>query len=128
MGIYDTELLNIITPEYYDIEADTDEKKAFFLYNTFINEYGYILETRALEFGIKEWFQGLPGAVSDIKFYNYDIIDWGKYTGLLKNDATEQDEDRLLEKYWFELGKAAKRLFAKHKINKKIILDKKRNG
>ncbi len=59
-----------------------------------------------------DWLQGLPSALS-IPFYNHDILAHAVEWNSLSEDATEAEEDKILEGYWLfmamQYGKAARK-------------------
>jgi len=84
--------------------------KSEFLYRDNLLRYGSYQNT------FKEWLMGLPSCI-DIAFENYRIIEIAKEWGSIPENATEKQEDVVLEN-WFNLI-AAKTfsLFHKHGID-----------
>ena len=81
------------------LKLETDSQKLRFLRETFESEYGWNIK-RVGEFkALTEWLQGLP-SVCTIAFYNHDIIRLAKEWGSLPENATEAQEDKILEGYF----------------------------
>jgi len=46
-----------------------------------------------------DWLQGLPSAI-DIEYYNFDIIQLAKKWEAIPQNATEKQEQKILDNYW----------------------------
>lgn len=94
-------IIESITWDGYEVETEpkTDEEKLIFLHKTFLAEYGWAVDRFGLSIAIKEWLQGLP-TVCTIAFYNHEILELGKEWGSLPENATEKQEDKILDNYW----------------------------
>lgn len=119
---YEQYLINCIDGEDYGLPSDaliTTEGKLRFLYQTFISEYGYennLKRYGSLQNCFKEWLQGLPSCLN-IEWENYKILQLAKNMGSIPLDATEKQEDKILENYWNYMAQKAFVLFRKFKIN-----------
>lgn len=115
---YEQYILEGLDFDGYDIPKEktkTDRLKLITLHNVFYSEYGFNVERIGRANALKEWLQGLPSCV-DIDFYNHDIIKRAKEYGSLPQDATEKQEDKLLEKYWYYMAMRISSLWNKNKI------------
>lgn len=94
-------IIDSIAWDGYGVETEpkTDEEKLIFLYRTFMSKYRWAVNRFGLSVAIKEWLQGLP-TVCTIAFYNHEILTLAKEWGSLPEDATEKQEDKLLNNYW----------------------------
>lgn len=94
-----TFILASITGDGYDVTLTTNKEKAEFLEATFQAEFG----RRAIQIGpmpaVEEWLRGLPSALT-IPFYNGHILEHAVKWGSLPLDATEKQEDKILDNYW----------------------------
>ena len=79
----------------------SDNTNAFMaLRDCFKSEYGYNLgRGKSNQEVFADYLSGLPSCL-DIAFSNYAILKLAKAWGSLAQDATERQEDRILEK-WF---------------------------
>ena len=109
-------IINCIDSEAYDIKTKSTKDKLQFLSDTFHKEYGWNIERIGQYMAFQEWTQGLP-SVFHIEFYNYKIIELAKKIGTLDKNATEKQEDRILENYWNFITILTFQLFRKYKIN-----------
>jgi hypothetical protein len=82
-----------------DKEPETDQEKVQFVLDTFKSEYGFNVSKYGLQGAFKEWLMGLP-SVFNIDFENYKIIEIAKKWGSIPENATEKQEDKIIEN-WF---------------------------
>lgn len=109
-------IINCITEEDYDNKPlVTDKDKLQFLADTFKSEYGWSIERYGAYKAFREWMMGLPSSFT-IEFRNYDILQLAKTWGSLPGNATEKQEDRILDNYWNFIANKTFQLFRKHKI------------
>ena len=97
-------ILNAIDSEVYDVETNTDTEKLQFLMDTFKKEYVYPDNLR--RYGnyqevMRQWIMGLP-SVFNIEFRNHAILEIAKQWESLPENATEKQEDAIIEN-WFNL-------------------------
>ena len=83
----------------YSVTANTKKEKIEAVYNIFLSEYGHTLKTMCKENAFSEWLQGLPSVIT-VPFYNYEILEMAKESGLLKTS----DEYNFLKFYWINLS------------------------
>ena len=98
-----------------DLLIITTEGKLNFLYDTFRAEYGWHIEQVGEYKAFEEWIKGLP-SVFNIAFSNYDILQLAKEWGSIPEDATEKQEDKILNNYWNFITVKTFQLFRKFKI------------
>lgn len=114
-------ILNAIDAEGYDLEKlpETDKEKLQFLADTFKNEY--CNEWNLKQYGsyqevMRQWIMGLPSSFN-IDFENYRIIELAKEWHSIAANATEREENKILNN-WFNLIAAKTfQLFRKHNIS-----------
>ena len=87
---YNGALSNFVTEREYKIAA---------LNEIFGSEYGWRVDQVGKQGAIMDWLQGLPSSIG-IEYANYNIIQLAKKWGSLPADATEREEDKILENYW----------------------------
>ena len=97
---------------------ETPEEKLQFLYDTFVSEY--VNEYNIRRHGsyqniFREYLMGIPSCIRTA-FSNYDIIMLAKNWGSLPENATEKQEDRILENYFNLIANKTFQLFRKYKI------------
>jgi hypothetical protein len=99
----DQYIIDAINPEGYNANPQTDRDKLQFIVNTFKSEYGNKENMRYHGNNIKRvfisWIQGLPSSFN-IDFENYQILNICYLFGLIPADATEAQEDKMLDEWW----------------------------
>ena len=91
-------ILDCICSDGYDQEPKTDAEKLEFLVDCFRSEYGHEIDRQGPHGAFGDWIMGLPSSFC-IVFSNYDILELAKKQGTLPENATEKQEDVILEKY-----------------------------
>lgn len=97
----------------YYTPCETEEDKAKFLYGRFMSEYGWRVKQAGEQKALIDWLQGLA---LNIAFYNHDILRLAKEWGSLPDNATERDEDKILDNYWSYMAMQIIKLWNKHKV------------
>lgn len=95
-------ILNAIDADGYELptQPTTDAEKLQFLADTFKSEYLHHNNERGHRLTLfAEWMCGLPSSFN-VDFENYRILEIAKEWGSLPNNATEKQEDRILNKWW----------------------------
>ena len=100
---------------YYS-EAKTDDQKAQFIYDRFMSEYGWHVAQVGEQQALISWLQGLA---LNIAFSNYDILILAKECGSLAQDATEAQEDKILNNYWRYMAMRILQLWNKYDVRGK---------
>ena len=106
---------NIDSDCYREEPVTTTAEKIAFLHETFMAEYGWAVDRYGRNGALREWLQGLPSAVH-IAFYNGDILDLAKTWGRLRDDATEREEQKILDNYWNLLAAKICQLFDGYRV------------
>ena len=75
--------------------------KIQFLKETFEIEYGHAINNLGYTGALEQWFMGLP-SVCTVAFYNSDILEIAREWGSLPENATERQEQKILDN-WFNL-------------------------
>jgi len=94
-------ILDYVYSAEYDLEKqpETDQEKLQFVLNAFRSEYSHMIK-RVGEFkAFSEWLSGLPMALN-IDFENYKILQLAKEWHSIPENATEKQEDKIIEN-WF---------------------------
>lgn len=115
--VYDY-LLSCIDGEGYGISLTTDAEKLQFLADTFKKEYCYPENFKyygSLVNVLKNWLMGLPSCYN-VDFENYKILELAKSWGSLPIDATEKQEDKILNNWFNWMANKTIQLAKKHKI------------
>lgn len=94
-------IIDSIDTEGYDVTvtANTDKEKLQFVIDTFNAEQGFNIKREGQQKAFVGWLMGLPSCIH-IEFVNYKIIELAKEWGSIEEDATEKEEDRIIES-WF---------------------------
>jgi len=106
------------TPYYIDTDNAGEAEKLKFLQDTFEAEYSwhYTSGRGTYQSAFMEWCQGLP-SVFNIVFCNHDILTLARQWGGLAEDASESQENKILENYWNFIANKTMQLFRKHGLN-----------
>jgi len=94
-------------------------EKIQFLKDCFNSEYGWAIPRMGEQKAIHEWLQGLPSAVH-IAFYNSDILKLAILWGSLPENATEKQEDKILDNYWNFMANKIGQLFHGYHVPKDV--------
>ncbi len=92
-------ILNAIDGSGYDKELTTDVEKLQFVCDCFRSEYGWHIEQVGKYNAFHEWLMGLPSSIN-IDFENYRIIEIVKEWSSIPVNATERQEQKILDN-WF---------------------------
>lgn len=95
---------------YYN-PCSTEAEKATFSHARFMAEYGWHVKQVGMQKALENWLSGLA---LNIAFYNSDILTNAKAWGSLPDNATEKQEDRILENYWAFMAMRLMGLWSKH--------------
>lgn len=116
---YEKYIIDSIDAESYGKEPKNNKEKLQFLRDTFRDEY-YDGNPNAQSMGerraFEEWIRGLPSSFN-IDFYNTDILKLAKKNGTLRADASEKEEERVLENYWNYITNKTFIAFNKYDVN-----------
>lgn len=95
-------LMDAISTEGYDKIIETDKNKLQHVADCFKSEYCHPENMRRYpnhQNRFAEWLKGLPSCYN-IDFENYRILELAQEWGSLSPDATEKQQDKILEN-WF---------------------------
>lgn len=106
---------HIDNSNYSDEYLAGNFQKVKFLHDTFYSEYGWAVERMGEHKALIEWFQGLPSACN-IAFYNSDILNLAVEWGSLQTDATERQQQKILDNWWNLLAAKTGQLFRKYRF------------
>lgn len=113
--VYPYILNSIDSDDYNEGPMATDKQKLEFLYKTFRREYSHAIQQMGAHRAFIEWMQGLPSSFH-IDFENHEILKLAKKWGTLPANATERQEDKILNNWWNFLAVNTFKLFRKHKV------------
>lgn len=109
-------IIDSINPDDYDVVANTDKEKLQFVYDTFKSEMGHLIPQVGKVNAFREWLQGLPTAM-DIEYQNHKILEIAYEWGSLLKNATEDQEDKILDNWFNFIANKTFVLMRKHKVN-----------
>ncbi len=97
----------------------TTEEKLQFLSDQFKD--AYVFSDNLKRYGnyqtlFKEWIMGLPSCFN-IDYTNYDIIRIAKLWKSIPENATDKQEEKIINNYFNFIAAKTMQLFSKHKIN-----------
>jgi hypothetical protein len=96
-------ILDCINTDDFNVNAENNKEKLQFLANTFKSEYVYpenLKRYKTYERLMGEWIMGLPTAFS-VAYSYCDILQLAKEWGAMTDNATEKEEDSIIEN-WFK--------------------------
>lgn len=102
-----------------DIDFRDDKDKLAFLSVQFDAEHNHAYNKKRypnLQNRLADWFRGVPSCFN-IDFANHRIIEIAKEFGSLANDATDKQEDKVLENWFNLVAFKVLQLAKKHNIN-----------
>lgn len=111
-------ILNAIDGEGYGKTLQTDTDKLQFLADTFNSEYAYKENIRyygSYSKTFENWLMGLPSCFN-VEFRNHAIIEIAKLWGSLPINATEKQEDKILNNWFNFITCKTFQLMKKHKV------------
>ena len=108
-------ILSCIDADGYDVQPETDAEKLQFLSDTFHAEYGWMIDRVGPVAAFSEWLKGLPSSVN-IEFTNWDILRLAREWGSLPENATERQEQKILDNYWNLIANKTFQLFRKYEV------------
>jgi len=94
-------LIECIDGEPYEKELKTDAEKIEFLKETFLSEYGFMVERVGFANALSEYVSGLP-SIWSVDFMNYKILELAPRFGMVLD--TEKKEDDFLKTWWNRSG------------------------
>jgi len=106
-----------IDGEGYGIKTETTEEKIDFMRDTFQAEYGWRIEQVGRQAAMVDYLQGLPSSVH-VPFENYKILELAVKTGGLSANATEKQEDKIIDSYWNFMAAKICQLFDGYRVPK----------
>ena len=95
-------IIDCIYSDGYEVETETDIEKLTFLAKTFQSEYCFTSNLKyykSFQNMFANWLMGLPSCFN-VEFRNYYIIEIAKKWQSIPENATEKQEDRIIEN-WF---------------------------
>jgi len=114
---YEKTILDSIDADGFDIpEPKTPKEKLSFLKGRFESEFlenNLQAKRMSRQQALAEWYQGLP---TNIPFYNGEIIELAKKGGTLKENASEREEQRVLDNYWNFMANKTLQAFRKYGV------------
>lgn len=108
-------ILSCIDPSGYDEVAETEADKITFLYHTFMAEYGYMVDRVGIAKAFVEYYAGLPSCCT-VEWRNHEILKLATVWGMLPEDASESQEDNVLENWFGFMAQCTVKLFRRYNL------------
>lgn len=108
-------IISQIDADGYDDNPETVDEKIKFLHNIFLAEYGWCVDRIGPQDALREWFMGLPSSCH-IEFMNHNILQLAIRWGSLPENATEKQENKILDNYWNFMAAKTCQLFNGYRI------------
>ena len=108
----------IYTFDYLGIELTDQKEKLQFLYDTFKKEYWHEYNQKVhknIYTGFSNWIMGLPSTFN-IEFENWSIIEIAISWGSIPENASEKQQNKILENWFNFITNKTFQLFKKYKI------------
>ena len=109
-------ILGNIDADYVECD-DTDISAIKCLKDTFYAEYGWNVDQQGEQKALAEWLQGLPSAIN-IDFYNHEILKLAVLGGSIPENATEKQEDKIIDNWFNFIANKTCQLFRGYRIPK----------
>lgn len=111
-------IIDCIDSECYEIKTVTEKEKIEFLLKTFLSEQGWNIKHYSgnVYKAFENYLTGSPSCFN-IVFTNYDIIQLAKSWGSIPQNATEKQEDKIIDNYFNFITNKFFQLVKKHKID-----------
>ena len=112
-------IINAIDSEAYEVTTTTEKEKLQFLADCFKKEYCFennLMYYKTYQNCLANWIMGLP-SVFNIDFENYRIIEIAKEWESLPINATEKQEDKIIENWFQFIANKTMQLWSKNGIN-----------
>lgn len=112
-------ILNAIDGEGYGENLTTDTERLQFLAKCF--KYQYVYPDNLKRYGsyqetLRQWIMGLPSCFN-VDFENYRIIEIAKEWHSIPDNATDKQEDKILDNWFNFIAAKTMQLFSKHNIH-----------
>lgn len=113
-------ILSAIDTDGYDTTAETEEQKLQFLANTFKKEYSHQVShyKNSIQKTFVNWLMGLPSSFN-IEYKNHAILELSYLFGWIKPNATEEEEDNMINDWFNAIYVNTYYLMKEHNINLK---------
>ena len=98
---YESIILDNITLDDYNIQAETKLEKLQAVYKIFLSEYGHeIKRQRGNKIAaFREWVAGLPSVLT-VPFYYHEQLNMAYIHGIIPANATEEQEDYFCQSFF----------------------------
>ena len=114
-------ILEAIDPDYNEADPDDIQSLIDGLKKSFYAEYGWNVEQQGEQRALAEWLQGLPSAIS-IEYQYYAILELAKDWGSIPEDATEKQEQKIIDNYYNFMANKIGQLFRGYHVPKEVKL------
>ena len=111
-------ILNAIDGSGYDRELTTDTEKLQFVADCFKSEYAYpenIKRYGSYQETFRQWIMGLPSCFN-IDYSYCDIIRIAKEWGSIPQNATNKQENKIIDNWFNLIANKTFQLMKKHKV------------
>jgi|AntDeeMinimDraft_6_1070357.scaffolds.fasta_scaffold38002_1 hypothetical protein len=93
-------IISCIASDGYGVpELITTADKIAFVQDCFNKEYGFNIAQVGRQTAVMNWLQGLPSCLN-IEFMNYQILILAETWGSLPPNASEKQQDKIIDNYW----------------------------
>ena len=112
-------IIDAIDCEYVETKTGLSVDAIAALKRTFYAEYGWNVEQQGEQKALAEWLQGLPSAIN-IDFYNHDILKLAVKWGSIPENATEKQEDKIINNWFNFIANKIGQLFRGYHVPKGV--------
>lgn len=108
-------LVDGIDLDYFDLENASTQHKIDLVKQDFLATQQWHIDRVGQTAAVMNWLQGLPSCIS-IPFTNYDIIQLAIKMGSLTENASEIQQNKILDNYWNLCANKLNQLFTGYQL------------
>lgn len=108
-------IIDNIDREYCETKTGSPKDTIAALKRAFYAEYGWRVEQVGEQKALMDWFQGLPSACT-VDFYNDEILKLAVKWGSIPENATEKQEDKILDNWFNFIAAKTGQLFRGYRV------------
>jgi len=82
-----------------DYDGNTPQNPVKYLFEVFYDEFGWNVQRQGEMNALKEWLQGVPSVIHLPMWYN-EQIELAKKFGSIPQNATEKDEQKIIDNFY----------------------------
>ena len=112
-------IINAIDPDYCEARSVDPLDLIIGLKAAFHAECQWNIDRVGEQEALTDWLRGLPSAIN-IEFTNYEILKLAHKWGSIPENATEKQEDKILDNYWNFMANKIGQLFRGYRVPSEV--------